>query len=69
MATLEHFDVLQAFLAAYPNDVEPMSSMFPQRPRLVRQWWLPSVIDAVEGEVFAALGWGKHKAVAQAIDQ
>jgi hypothetical protein len=64
MATLEHFDALQAFLAAYPHDVETMSSTFPQRPRLVRRWWLPTVIDAVEGEVFAALGWGKPKAIA-----
>jgi hypothetical protein len=61
MATLEHFERLQKFLDAYPYEVEPLSPGFPDRPRLIRCWWLPDVIEAVEGEVFAAKGWKKPK--------
>jgi hypothetical protein len=57
MATLEDFDNVQNFLDGYPREVEPMSAGFPQRPRLIRRWWLPGVIEAVEGEVFEAMGW------------
>jgi hypothetical protein len=59
MATLEHFHVLQEFLDRYPQEVEPMSPGFPDRPRLIRCWWLSGVLDAVEQEVFVAKGWRK----------
>lgn len=61
MATPENFDVLQKFLDAYLGEVEPMSPGFPDRPRLIRRWWLSGVIEAVESEVFIAKGWKKPK--------
>lgn len=59
MSSLEHFKELQRFLGGYPQDVEPLSPAFPDRPRLVRHWWDPAVVAAVEDEVLTAKGWKK----------
>jgi hypothetical protein len=55
MATLEYFGNLQKFLDDFPYEAEPISPRFPQRPRLIRRWWLLSVVEAVEAEVFDAV--------------
>lgn len=54
MSSLQHFSDIQSFLNGYPHEVEPLSPSFPQRPRLIRRWWLGTVIEAVEREVAAA---------------
>jgi len=56
MATLEHFYEIHSFLDRFPRDVEPISHRFPQSPRLVRRWWMSTVMEAIEAEVYEALG-------------
>lgn len=56
MSTLEHFKEICSFLVAYGGDAEPVSSLFPTRPRLLKNWWCQASLEAAEREVMQARG-------------
>jgi hypothetical protein len=60
MSSLQHFDEISSFLDSYIADADPISPMFPTRPRLIRKWWEAGELKRIESEVINAAGWSRN---------